>query len=258
LDTATETEIPPSDGSLNASWLIHVTGWASDWDTSAPIQVAFRTDDHLTKTTKWVSPVLADQPRPDIDAAFHRGANFGFDTSINLGTPVLASLSSETAYVTVCAVALNVGPGDNTILGCRDVEPFAPPPGTSHNPSGILDSATLTFTDPPLPTPEIHLTGWASDWDITAPIKVAFWTEDPATVPYITPQWQETVLADQPRPDVDAAFHRGANFGFDTTVTYGDPGLFPAYETVCVVALNVGPGDNTILGCRDVRPGVPG
>jgi hypothetical protein len=117
----------------------------------------------------------------------------------------------------------------------------------------------------------IHLTGWASDWDTTAPTLVAFWTEDHfnstgPTQPFDPPQlfnpphWWGPVFADQPRPDVDAAFHRGANVGFDSTVNFGNivDTSEIAYVTVCVVALNDGRGDNTILGCLNVSGGAPG
>ena len=58
----------------------------------------------------WSGPVLANQARPEVDAAYHRGANFGFDTTVDLG-------SNEAGTYTVCAVALNVGQGEHSILG---------------------------------------------------------------------------------------------------------------------------------------------
>jgi len=76
---------------------------------------------HPNQAQHWSGPVLANQPRPDVEAAFHRGANFGFDATVDLA-------SNAAGTYTVCAVALNVGPGDHTILGCRSIVTPAFPP----------------------------------------------------------------------------------------------------------------------------------
>ena len=61
------------------------------------------------------SPVLASQPRPDVDAVFHRGANVGFSYEMMF-------LFTEAHTATICAVALNAaGRGDNSLLGCQQV-----------------------------------------------------------------------------------------------------------------------------------------
>ncbi len=107
----------------------------------------------------------------------------------------------------------------------------APPPGSSSSPSGYLDSVTGGEGT-------VRMVGWVSDWDTLDPIKVVFW---------INGQWVSGAFdANKPRPDVDAVFGRGADFGFDETFT-----VAPGPVTACTVALNVGPGDNTIIGCRE-------
>ena len=92
---------------------VRVVGWASDWNTTEPISVAFWVMQPNGRQ-HWFGPVLANRPRPDIDAAYRRGANFGFDSNVDLG-------SNAAGTYMVCAVAINVGPGEPTILGCRSV-----------------------------------------------------------------------------------------------------------------------------------------
>jgi len=50
------------------------------------------------------------------------------------------------------------------------------------------------------------------------------------------------------RPDVDAVHHMGENHGFDLEVG-GPPGA-----SVCVYAINVGPGSNSLIACRAAPP----
>ena len=55
------------------------------------------------------------------------------------------------------------------------------------------------------------------------------------------------VSAANPRPDVDAAFARGPDHGYDVLV----PAAAGAH-TVCVYAIDANGGPNTLLGCRAV------
>ncbi|WP_131768889.1 hypothetical protein [Candidatus Protofrankia californiensis] len=54
--------------------------------------------------------------------------------------------------------------------------------------------------------------------------------------------------ADVSRPDVDNAFHRGVNHGFDFIVPVG-----AGTHTVCAYGINFGGGNNPQLGCRSVQ-----
>lgn len=119
-------------------------------------------------------------------------------------------------------------------VSCR----VAPPPGTSSTPSGRLDAVSGVEGG-------VVISGWASDWDTLAPIKV---------VVMINGQWVKGVFdANKARPDVGAAFGRGDNFGFHETIPA------PAGKaTVCVVALNVGAGEDSLLEpCRDAQVAAP-
>ena len=106
----------------------------------------------------------------------------------------------------------------------------APAPGSSDSPSGYVDAVTGGVG-------VVRVQGWASDWNTTAPIRVAFLRNGAWVSGFFT--------ADRPRSDVDAAFGRGAAFGFDETIPAP-----PGPVTICVSAINVGRGDNTFLGCR--------
>ncbi|HEY3438908.1 MAG TPA: hypothetical protein VGK35_14580 [Actinotalea sp.] len=204
------TGVPPIgflDSVTTASTSVTATGWALDPDTTDPITVHIYVDDTSTA-------FVANTSRPDVDAAYHRGANHGFS----------ATVQTTPGQHNVCAWALNsdIGSG-NTLLGCRTVQVPSPP-------RGAFDTETSDATS-------ITTTGWAMDPDTTAPISVQM-SVDAAT---------QTFLADGPRPDVDAAFHNGANHGFTATMP-----AQPGTHTVCLTALKPPPGENRSLGCRSV------
>lgn len=129
-----------------------------------------------------------------------------------------------------------------TLLVASSCRP-APPPGTSHSPSGSLDSAVVVGYDPGSNVATVRVRGWASDWDTREPIQVVL-ARTSATGSGSTVTWLGGTVADVPRPDVDAAFGRGAGFGFDIEVP-----IVVQEQTVCVGALNVGPGTDTLIGC---------
>ncbi len=96
-------------------------GWAIDWDTTAPIQVALIEDGTRTLTTLT--------------------ANAGFSSWSLTGNPAKGNHS-------VCAVALSVGGGWNTTLGCYTYyTPGAPSAATSLTATAYGTYATLAFTD---------------------------------------------------------------------------------------------------------------
>ncbi len=128
--------------------------------------------------------------------------------------------------------------------GCQK----APPPGTSHSPSGYVDSVTLLTPIPYNLTSGtfalVRVKGWAWDWDSDYPVQVAYAIRKDGRTEWVGPYWN-----DDPRPDVQAAFGRGAKSGFDVRVDI----LSPGRATICAVALNtIGPGENSVLGCGTV------
>lgn len=116
---------------------VRVTGWAADWDTTDPVDLA------VMVNGQWVLPPVnlgiryarelpafsAQQYRPDVNAAFGIGDNHGFDIEIDLARPGYGQdidfegkpVTVPNPYlgpVTVCVAALNKGIGANTLLGC--------------------------------------------------------------------------------------------------------------------------------------------
>jgi len=184
---------------------IRVIGWTIDPDTVAPIAV------HVYINGGFVGGGTANLSRPDVDAAYHKGANHGFNFYV------------PSSGGTVCAWAIDSnGVGPNIRLGCKSF------PATAQ-PVGNFEATTPAQNG-------INVVGWALDSDTTAPIEVHV---------YINNKFAGGAAANQNRPDVDAAYHKGANHGFNFRVpnTGG---------TVCVFALNFGGGTNPRLGCKNV------
>lgn len=100
-----------------------------------------------------------------------------------------------------------------------------------------LTSAPLGNLDRVVPyVGGLTVIGWALDADTTAPIDVSVVVDGVA----------RPARADQPRPDVEAQYPgSGANHGFWVDVG----GLSPGWHDVCVIAWNVGFGNNATIGC---------
>lgn len=111
--------------------------------------------------------------------------------------------------------------------------------GTSSSPSGHLDEVTIVDGG-------VKVRGWAYDPD--AP-------DGRLTVGvYVDQKLVDVISTGAKRPDVTAVFGRGATAGFDATVKVA--GVAPG-TLVCASAANVGPGTNSLLGCRTAADGVP-
>jgi hypothetical protein len=192
---------------------IQVAGWAIDPDTAAPTTVTFTLDGGTLAT------VLANVDRPDVGAAFPAyGPYHGFNSTYTV-TP---------GNHTVCDTANNVPgtPGTSTLLGCRNIY-------VTGDPFGTFDALTSPGSG------KITLAGWSIDPDTTQPIAVAFTLDGVAL---------GRVKAKVDRPDVGAAFPAyGPYHGFNKTYTVG-----PGTHTVCVTAVNVGPGEAMTIGCHSI------
>lgn len=136
--------------------LLTVRGWTGDRNTTEPIAVVLFVDGELQ-----TGSVVADQPRPDVLAATGRGERSGFDATVTV---------ERTSQVTVCVSAMNVGPGDNALLGCRTATRGGSSPSTT---TTVPSRATTTTTTvPPVdcdaaPAPGVNLSGCdLSDMDL--------------------------------------------------------------------------------------------
>jgi hypothetical protein len=112
----------------------------------------------------------------------------------------------------------------------------------ANHPVGRLEAVTSAADG------KVRIRGWAFDRDApTAPLVVRAYIGGP----HGTPGVQVTSLgeADGNRPDVAAAYpSAGPGHGFDATISTSKRGS----QSVCVYAMNVGAGSNTLLGCKTV------
>nr|WP_249420023.1 S8 family serine peptidase [Rhabdothermincola salaria] len=188
---------------------VRVAGWALDPDTAASIDVHVYVDGRGY-------PLRADRSRSDVGAAFP-----GYGSAHGFSVSVPASGGSHQ----VCAYAINVGSGGNSLLGCRTV--VVP----SGSPFGSLDVVSAG-------PGSVRVAGWALDPDTAASIPVHVYVGGRGTA----------LTADRTRSDVGAAYPGyGSAHGFSRTLSAS-----PGAQRVCAYAINVGRGSTTLLGCRTV------
>lgn len=191
---------------------VQVRGWAGDRDTRDPLSVHVYVDGRLSQR------ITTDQRRSDVSRVHP-------DISPVAGFDVVVPASAGQHQV--CAYGINVGRGVNTLLGSC-VRVTVP----SSDPFGSVDSVTPTGPG------SATVTGWAIDPDTAAPVSVHVYVDG---VP------ARTALADGRRTDVGRAHPwAGSAHGFSTTLT----GLASGSRTVCVYGINVGPGQNSLVGGR--------
>lgn len=191
---------------------ISASGWALDPDTPAPVDI------HTYIDGVGVGVSTASVERPDVGAAFpDHGSAHGFTLTV----------PAAPGARTICFYAINQGPGaaNPAIGGCRTVTV----PGNV--PVGVIEAAS--------PGPSgIWVDGWAVDPDGPVPVTIHV---------YVDGQFAVADTAGISRPDVGAAFpDLGSDHGFEIFTPAA-----PGSHEVCAFALNaVGPGGNTLLGCR--------
>lgn len=196
---------------------IRVAGWALDPNSSATVDV------HIYVDGAGVAVLSANQSRPDVGSIYPAfGSQHGFSGDV--------PASGGTHQV--CAYAINIGAGGNSLIGCRTATVPA-------NPIGSIDSLSVG-------SGLIRVQGWALDPNVTNPITVHF---------YAGNQLVGTAYADRSRPDIAAAFPGlGENHGFDGTFS-----VPPGQKTICAYGINIGAGGNSLIGCvtANVPPGDP-
>ena len=189
---------------------LRVTGWAVDPDTVSSIPV------HIYVQGQGYA-LTASGNRPDIAGGLPAyGAAHGFDKL----------LPAPEGRQTVCAYAINVGVGNHSLLGCREV---VVPMGS---PIGHIDGASIA-------NGSVSLNGWAIDPNTASPDTVHI---------YVNGVGFE-VIANQDRPDLGNPWGLGSNHGW----SFSTPRIGNGNQRVCVYALNiVGSGSHQLLGCRDL------
>ncbi len=207
-----------SNTSVPTGWLdsvsvdfqkVTLSGWAIDADTASPINVRVTVDGGSPQ----VFPASASYP--NLGKSFPGyGDDHGFSVTVSIPTGKHA----------VCVVAVNDGAGGDRGFGCQTVT------ATSRPPIGWVDSVTgrgLSLT----------ASGWAIDFDTTAPINVQVSVDGGAPV---------TAPANLTYPNLNT-FYPGSGdvHGFVVTVKAPSAGA----HNVCVTALNDGDGSPQPLGC---------
>ena len=198
--------VKPVDGG------VEVSGWAIDPDTTGPTSVHVYVDAAGTA-------INADRARTEL-ATSHPA----YGTGHGFSAKVAASPGSHS----VCAYAINLGPGGTTSLGCQSITV----PGSvdlGRAPFGGFEGLTVDGRT-------ATATGWAIDLDTASPIRVHL---------YIGAVGAEYV-ANKPRADIAAAYPgSGTDHGFVEQLT-----LPVGTSQVCAYAINNGAGGHSFLGCR--------
>ena len=214
-------------GALDAVNVVARSATASGWalDDDAPT-VSIRVEISVDGRVAWSG--TADTSRPDIDVvAPGAGEHHGY----------VASFSVPPGPHQVCAAAINVGPGlNNTQLGCTVAGPV------DSAPFGVLD---LVVKDSAV----VGFTGWAIDPDVTDPTNVF------ATIDGLQ-------LAQEPanirRDDLGQAFPGfGSDHAFDGVIAVPFAKQLAGTGTLCVTAINIFRGQDTLLGCRTLAQATP-
>lgn len=198
------------DSVTAAAGIISTNGWVLDPDTTNSTPVHIYIDANGLAYT-------ADQDRPDIAAAYPGyGAAHGYS----------ASAKASPGAHTVCVYGINVGPGSNSLRGCKSV--FV----ATGAPYGVLDSVQVT-------PGKITISGWTFDPDSTESIPVHIYVDSVGSA----------FTADKDRLDVAAVYPGyGTAHGFIETIS-----ATAGTHTVCAYGIEIaGPGSNKSLGCKVV------
>jgi hypothetical protein len=155
-------------------------------------------------------------PRGDINAHFHASGNHGYSKTLMLAN----------GANTVCAYAINVGAGNNTKLGCRSVP---------------LDGSTIGGISTKTQKGNlVTFTGWSFDYD--AP------DTGLTVVANVDGRYAGSAGSTVSRPDINTAMHGTGPHGYVLKVR-----VPTGSSTVCLHALNRGPGQESRLGCASFR-----
>ena len=195
----------------SVGWVI-VTGWSFDpSDYAAAVAVT------VTMNGQIVASATASQPFTDL-AYYGVPGNHGFLTGF---------LPNVGGAATICASAVNVGPGANQSLGCTTVTMSAP-----GSPIGAQVSAVRDATG------RVVVSGWAWDQNVPYSPLTVMVTVDGVPVGFGLAGTRYPALAFYGIPG-DHGYRQ------PVTVTSGT-------HSVCTFAFNQGPGENRLLGCTVV------
>ena len=197
---------------------VRIHGWAFDPDNRA-----YSIGVTLISGSTTIATATANIARPDVNQAYQLTNGHGYSFS-------LAATNGSHTY---CVVFHNIGIGSGNPKACRTIT-------VNGNPYGHFDSVAANADG------SVTLTGWAADPDASASSTNVIATDNGAGL--------GTYPANQPRPDVDRAFHISGNHGFRITRA----GPRPGQHTYCVSAVNLGSklaAPTVSFGCKTIRVG---
>ncbi|MGN7976938.1 hypothetical protein ACTJJ4_05145 [Microbacterium sp. 22195] len=204
---------------LTGKGMVTAKGWAIDPDTASPIQV------HLYQGGVGRA-YTADKARADVATANPGyGDKHGFEEQ----------LTTTDTTTTVCAYAINAGPGGNAFLGCKTVDVDQSIPDQGRAPVGSIASVDVSGTS-------ARVSGWAVDPDTRSPINVHI---------YVGAAGQAFIADKANNGSLSAFPSYGSYHGFDQTVS-----IPSGTSTICVYGINTGPGGHSLLGCKQVTNSV--
>ena len=201
---------------------IHVRGWAFDRDDiSRSLGVHVYIGGPAGSGAEG-HQIIANTTRNDVNSVYGVGSTHGYDSYIETSLR-----GSQPVYV----YAINVGSGDNTLIGQSTVNI------TQTDPIGNFDSIQGG-------TGKIYISGWAFDYgDISKAVEIHVYIGAPAG------QTDATIIkANTKRTDVNDCYNVGENHGFAHWI---DTDLHGSV-TVYVYAINIGKGSNVYLGHKTV------
>lgn len=190
-----------------------IWGWAIDPDSSDPISVHFYVDGRMVKG------IVANVNRSDLT-----GIRPGYGTNHAFAETLDVSPGPHT----VCAYAINIGPGTtNPSLGCHSVV-------AGGSPLGQIDRATSGIG-------KIAVSGWLIDPDTTEPIMAHL---------YLDGRMVAGLGAHEERTDMGVYSSFGGAHGFSAEI----PATAGKHD-LCVYGINVGSGSNTLINCQGIEVG---
>ncbi|HEX3680618.1 MAG TPA: hypothetical protein VHU90_12930, partial [Galbitalea sp.] len=193
---------------------IGVWGWTIDPDTADSVLMNYYVDGHMALGA------VANVSRPDLGTAHPGYGN-------NHGFGVMLPVSSGTHQV--CSYAINVGYGQNTLLGCFTTTVSGNPVGAVYGTTSEVDPGGSGNTG-------FLVSGFAIDPDTTNPVLMNI---------YLDGRMVSGFVAANPESDLATLYPGfGANHAYATWI----PASIGAHN-LCAYAINVGPGTNTAFTC---------
>ena len=202
---------------------VYVGGWAFDKDDSSKsLSIHVYIGGPAGSSGAEGHAITANAARSDVNSAYGISGNHGYGSEIT---------TNKTGSQSVYVYAINVGGGDNTLLGSKTVNISNP------NPVGALDIVEGKCG-------QVFVRGWAFDPnDTSKALSIHVYVGAGSTV---DGGEGHAITANTVRNDVNSVYKCGTNHGYSQTISTKKSGT----QTVYVYAINIGSGSNVLLGSK--------